>query len=256
MPIDPPPLSHPVRCCPAGCSGGCSGGWLGVVPALSRRCRGVVGALSGRCPGAADHRDPVMTPYLPPGSPGRRSPGYGLSAGLLGRPGLPSAPGTCGVIAVAVVAPDLAWRPLRRVVYTAWMSQPCCSSCMNGTFTSYAAVRMMPAGQVARRAGGAAAHDPRRQAGAFRHRRSLGPLRHEREDGDHRSFRWATRWWRPTGRAGSGQTRSRRSPGARGDVAAAWRLSRTRRRYCAGRTGASSRMACACPWERHADAAA
>jgi hypothetical protein len=34
-------------------------------------------------------------------------------------------------------------------VYTAWMSQPCRSSCMNGTFTSYAAVLMMPVGQVA-----------------------------------------------------------------------------------------------------------
>jgi hypothetical protein len=34
-------------------------------------------------------------------------------------------------------------------VYTAWMSQPCRPSCMNGTFTSYVAVRMMPAGQVA-----------------------------------------------------------------------------------------------------------
>ena len=44
--------------------------------------------------------------------------------------------------------PDLAWRPLRRVVYTAWMSQPCRSSCMNGTFTSYAAVLMMPMGRV------------------------------------------------------------------------------------------------------------
>src|SRR5690349_7989722 len=30
-----------------------------------------------------------------------------------------------------------------------WMSQPCRSSCMNGTFTSYAAVLMMPAGQAA-----------------------------------------------------------------------------------------------------------
>src|SRR5690242_21198589 len=53
------------------------------------------------------------------------------------------------VSAVAVVAPDLAWRPLPPAVYTAWMSQPCCSSCMNGTFTSYAAVLMMPAGQAA-----------------------------------------------------------------------------------------------------------
>jgi WhiB family transcriptional regulator, redox-sensing transcriptional regulator len=34
-------------------------------------------------------------------------------------------------------------------VYTAWMSQPCRPSSMNGTFTSYSAVRMMPAGQVA-----------------------------------------------------------------------------------------------------------
>ena len=71
------------------------------------------------------------------------------SAGV-GR-GLPSGPGICGVIAVAVVAPDLVWWPLRRVVYAAWMSQPCRSSCMNGTFTSYAAVLMTPVGQVARR---------------------------------------------------------------------------------------------------------
>ena len=34
-------------------------------------------------------------------------------------------------------------------IHTAWMPQPCRSSCMNGTFTSYAAVLMMPAGQVA-----------------------------------------------------------------------------------------------------------
>jgi hypothetical protein len=65
--------------------------------------------------------------------------------------------GVCGVITVAVVALDPAWRPLPAAVYTAWMSQPCCSSCMNGTFTSYAAVRMMPAGQVAQQPGGAAA---------------------------------------------------------------------------------------------------
>ena len=61
---------------------------------------------------------------------------------------MPGDRGDAGVIAVAVVAPDLAWRPLPLAVYTAWMSQPCCSSCMNGTFTSYAAVLMMPAGQV------------------------------------------------------------------------------------------------------------
>jgi hypothetical protein len=53
---------------------------------------------------------------------------------------------------------------------------------MNGTFTSNAAVRMMPAGQAAQQqqrrsssgSAGAAAHDPPHQAGNFRERNSLG----------------------------------------------------------------------------------
>jgi hypothetical protein len=40
----------------------------------------------------------------------------------------------------------------------------------------------------------------------------------------------------------------RRSAGERGDPAGGRRPSRTRRTYRAGRTEASSRMACACPW--------
>jgi hypothetical protein len=73
--------------------------------------------------------------------------GYGLIRRVGG--GLPSGLGIRGVIAVAVVARDPARGPLPSAVYTAWMSQPCRSSCMNGTFTSYAPVLMMPAGQVA-----------------------------------------------------------------------------------------------------------
>src|SRR5690242_10446689 len=46
------------------------------------------------------------------------------------------------------MAPDPPGRPLPPAVHTAWMSQPCRPSCMNGTSTSYAAVLMMPAGQV------------------------------------------------------------------------------------------------------------
>ena len=56
--------------------------------------------------------------------------------------------GICGVMAVAVVAPDLAWRLLPPAVHTAWMSQPCRWNCMNAASTSYAAVRMMPVGQL------------------------------------------------------------------------------------------------------------
>ena len=59
------------------------------------------------------------------------------------------ASGPARVIAVDVVARDAARRPLPAAVYTAWMSQPRRSSCMNGTFTSYAVVRMMPEGQAA-----------------------------------------------------------------------------------------------------------
>jgi hypothetical protein len=62
----------------------------------------------------------------------------GLYSGLDARRGIP----------VAVVARDPAWRPLPLAVHTMWMSQPCRSSCMKGTFTSYAVVRMMPAGQA------------------------------------------------------------------------------------------------------------
>src|SRR6266576_3477361 len=51
--------------------------------------------------------------------------GYGLSAGLPGPTEACLRAGVCGVIAVAVVAPDPARRPLLPAVYTAWMSQPC-----------------------------------------------------------------------------------------------------------------------------------
>ena len=94
---------------------------------------------------------PRPSPYpAPPGTPPHPVP-HPVPR-LIRYPALPGyprlirypAPG----IPVAVVAPDPARGPLPLAVHTMWMSQPCRSSCMNGTFTSYAVVRMMPAGQA------------------------------------------------------------------------------------------------------------